>query len=101
MIGVIRPEAMNALPTSRRKASGSFESLVGARGEGTLPMTFATGAAAWGASEHGALRRPVEPRVGLVPDDVVVDPPHADRLRDFRRPRAERCRIVFRGLRRV
>jgi len=32
MIGVVRPEAMYAFPTSRRKTSGSFESLVEARG---------------------------------------------------------------------
>ena len=48
-----------------------------------------------------ALGRPVEPRVWLVPDDVVVNSPDADRLSDLRRPGAERRRIMVGGPRRV
>ena len=47
MIGVVRPEARYALPTSRRKTSGSFDSFVDARGERPMPITFASGSVAW------------------------------------------------------
>jgi hypothetical protein len=47
MIGVVRPEARYALPTSRRKTSGSVDSFVEARGERPMPITRASGSAPW------------------------------------------------------
>ena len=46
MIGVVRPEARYAVPTSRRKTSGSVEAFVEARGERPMPITCALASAA-------------------------------------------------------
>ena len=118
MIGVVRPEARYALPTSReeherlgrlarrgarreshadhaRERVGGVDRVVALREQRLVRRRGDV------LSARALLRRPVEPRVRLVPDGEVVDPPLRRGRRDRRRPRAEAVRVVQRALRRV